>query len=145
MGLLIAFYCTQFYLAEGNLIFSLISRNIAGQTKKSTTLALTFIFWAAGNMAAPQIFQKSDAPRYRKGFTAHFCLYVLFNVFLVVMRLLLVRRNKNKPSLESLAAQVAGTTAVNAGGEDKVGTEIAHSNAFADMTDKQNPAFRYEM
>ncbi|EKG19365.1 Major facilitator superfamily, partial [Macrophomina phaseolina MS6] len=41
-GLLIAFYCTQFILAEGNLIFSLISRNIAGQTKKSTTLSMTF-------------------------------------------------------------------------------------------------------
>ncbi|KAK7707232.1 hypothetical protein SLS57_009401 [Botryosphaeria dothidea] len=42
-GLLVAFYCTQFILAEGNLIFSLISRNIAGQTKKSTTLSMTFI------------------------------------------------------------------------------------------------------
>jgi hypothetical protein len=55
VGLLIAFYCTQFYLAEGNLIFSLISRNVAGQTKKSTTLAMTFVAWAAGNMAAPQV------------------------------------------------------------------------------------------
>jgi hypothetical protein len=55
VGLLIAFYCTQFYLAEGNLIFSLISRNIAGQTKKSTTLAITFVAWAAGNMTAPQV------------------------------------------------------------------------------------------
>lgn len=55
VGLLIAFYCTQFYLAEGNLIFSLISRNIAGQTKKSTTLAITFLAWAAGNMTAPQV------------------------------------------------------------------------------------------
>jgi hypothetical protein len=50
VGLLIAFYCTQFYLAQGNLIFSLISRNIAGQTKKSTALTITFIAWAAGNM-----------------------------------------------------------------------------------------------
>lgn len=31
VGLLIAFYCTQFFLAEGNLIFSLISRNVAGR------------------------------------------------------------------------------------------------------------------
>lgn len=45
----------QFYLAEGNMIFSLISRNIAGQTKKSTALAMTFIAWAAGNMTAPQV------------------------------------------------------------------------------------------
>lgn len=55
VGLLIAFYCMQFYLAEGNMIFSLISRNIAGQTKKSTALAMTFIAWAAGNMTAPQV------------------------------------------------------------------------------------------
>jgi hypothetical protein len=55
VGLLIAFYFTQFYLAEGNLIFALISRNVAGQTKKSTTLAITFVAWAAGNMAAPQV------------------------------------------------------------------------------------------
>lgn len=61
VGLLIAFYCTQFYLAEGNLIFSLISRNVAGQTKKSTTLAITFVAWAAGNMAAPQVYLSSNA------------------------------------------------------------------------------------
>lgn len=56
---------------------------------------MTFVAWAAANMAAPQvyhpfpctaylevdqpafkqIFQSSDAPRYRNGFTAHFCLY----------------------------------------------------------------------
>lgn len=55
VGLLIAFYCTQFYLAEGNMIFSLISRNLAGRTKKSTSLAMTFVAWAAGNMTAPQV------------------------------------------------------------------------------------------
>ena len=60
VGLLIAFYCTQFILAEGNLLFSIISRNIAGQTKKSTTLALSFIFWAGGNAAAPQVRSPSE-------------------------------------------------------------------------------------
>lgn len=141
---MIAFYCTQFYLAEGNLIFSLISRNIAGQTKKSTTLALTFVFWAAGNMAAPQIFQESDAPRYRKGFTAHFCLYALFNIFLVIMRLLLARRNKAKTKLEANVTPVEGDA--NAQNQDADGKPaVSHSNAFADLTDIENPAFRYEM
>ncbi|KAL2204682.1 MFS general substrate transporter [Sarocladium strictum] len=147
VGLLIAFYCTQFYLAEGNLIFSLISRNIAGQTKKSTTLALTFVFWAAGNMAAPQIFQKSDAPRYRKGFTAHFCLYVLFNIFLVILRVLLTRRNKGKEALESQQVSSTETEGLEQDGEGKTtaAAGVSHANAFADMTDKENPAFRYEM
>ncbi|KAF6807831.1 2-ketogluconate transporter [Colletotrichum sojae] len=141
IGLLIAFYCTQFYLAEGNLIFSLISRNIAGQTKKSTTLAMTFIGWAAGNMTAPQIFQASDAPRYRKGFTAHFCLYVLFNLFLVLMRFLLVRRNAAKRKAAAAEHEHASEGAGSAGSGDE---KIEHSNAFADMTDKENPDFRYD-
>ncbi|OLN97240.1 putative transporter C460.05-like protein 2 [Colletotrichum chlorophyti] len=150
IGLLIAFYCTQFYLAEGNLIFSLISRNVAGQTKKSTTLAVTFIGWAAGNMTAPQIFQESDAPRYRKGFTAHFCLYVLFNIFLVLLRLLLVRRNMSKRKAAAaadpanLAAEETSEDGKGAAGSKASDEKIGHSNAFADLTDKENPDFRYD-
>lgn len=132
--MLIAFYCTQFYLAQGNLVFSLISRNIAGQTKKSTALTMTFIFWAAGNMSAPQIFQASDAPRYRKGFTIHFCLYAAFNAVLVVLRLLLMRRNAEKRANARLGGE----------GHDEQ-ESISHNLAFADLTDKENPDFRYEM
>ncbi|KAK2744520.1 allantoate permease [Colletotrichum kahawae] len=152
IGLLIAFYCTQFYLAEGNLIFSLISRNIAGQTKKSTTLAMTFIGWAAGNMTAPQIFQDSDAPRYRKGFTAHFCLYVLFNLFLVLMRFLLVRRNMAMRTAAAAASDPSSMAGEEISEDGKTGVKghgsedekIEHSNAFADLTDKENPDFRYD-
>ncbi|ETS86077.1 hypothetical protein PFICI_04102 [Pestalotiopsis fici W106-1] len=136
VGLLIAFYCTQFYLAEGNLIFSLISRNVAGQTKKSTTLALSFIFWAAGNMTAPQVFQASDSPRYLKGFIAHFCLYGLFNLVLVVLRILLVRRNRAKRS-DAAETQSNGTK----NGSDE---KIEHVHAFQDLTDMENPDFRYD-
>ncbi|PNP79743.1 hypothetical protein FNYG_06836 [Fusarium nygamai] len=139
VGLLIAFYCTQLYLAEGNLIFSLISRNIAGQTKKSTTLAITFVAWAAGNMTAPQIFQKSDSPRFEKGFTAHFCLYVLFNIFLVILRLVLVRRNANKRK-----AALEASNAADDSNKQIEGDHLGHLNAFADLTDKENPDFRYD-
>ena len=103
-------------------------------------------------MTAPQIFQSSDAPRYRKGFTAHFCLYVIFNGILATLRVLLVRRNAAKR-----AAHV-GSDADNDGrplaegegeGEGKgkgQGREhISHSNAFADLTDIQNPDFRYDV
>ncbi|KIM98412.1 hypothetical protein OIDMADRAFT_128217 [Oidiodendron maius Zn] len=137
VGLLIAFYCTQFILAEGNLIFSLISRNVAGQTKKSTTLALTFIFWAGGNAAAPQIFQPKDAPRYHKALTTHLCLYVLFNIFLMVLRIILVRRNKAK-RLAAATAIAAETT----GNLLESDAKITHSYAFEDLTDIENPDFR---
>ncbi|OJJ55365.1 hypothetical protein ASPSYDRAFT_60353 [Aspergillus sydowii CBS 593.65] len=121
IGLLIAFYCTQFILAEGNLLFSLISRNVAGQTKKSTVLAITFIAWAAGNATAPQIFQSTDAPRYINGFTAHFCLYGLFNILLVALQFMYTARNKNKAPVE----------------------ERNHACAFLDLTDNENVDFQY--
>jgi hypothetical protein len=55
VGLWIAFYYTQFIQAEGNMIFSSILRNFAGQTKNSTSLAIILVAWAAGNMKAPQV------------------------------------------------------------------------------------------
>jgi hypothetical protein len=36
--MLIAFYCTQFFLAEGNMVISLVTYNIGGQTKKGITI-----------------------------------------------------------------------------------------------------------
>jgi hypothetical protein len=117
------------------MIFSLISRNVAGQTKKSTTLAITFIAWAAGNMTAPQIFQSTDAPRYQKGLAAHFCLYALFNITLVLTRVLIMRRNKHKtatPCDSSASVKISDT-------------KNLHTHAFEDLTDKENPEFRYEI
>ncbi|KAK9327540.1 major facilitator superfamily domain-containing protein [Lipomyces starkeyi] len=111
---LIAFYCTQFFLAQGNLIFSLISRNIAG----------------TGNMAAPHIFRNNDAPRYKHGFIAYLCLYIFFVVVLGLTRLIIIHRNADKVK--------------NDVGVDKDSPEH-HIHAFDDLTDRENPAFRYSV
>jgi hypothetical protein len=89
-----------------------------------------------------QIFQQSDAPRYQKGFTAHFCLYVLFNIFLVALRLLLVRRNQAKRLAHAgLAANETGGDLAEGTGDEK----IRHEHAFEDLTDKENLDFRYDV
>jgi hypothetical protein len=88
---------------------------------------------------SPQIFRDSDAPRYKNGFTAHFCLYVLFNLVLVLMRILLTRRNAQK---RAAAAASAGAEHTAEGANDE---KITHSFAFDDLTDKENPDFRYEL
>ncbi len=85
-------------------------------------------------MAAPQVFQPSDSPRYKKGFTVHFCLYVIFNVILAVTRFLLTRRN----SLKRAAAAAAQSVDVRS-----VDEKITHARAFEDLTDRENPDFRY--
>jgi hypothetical protein len=53
IGLLIAYYILWSFYAAVGLLFSLISRNVAGQKKKATVIATTFVFWAAGNAAGP--------------------------------------------------------------------------------------------
>ncbi|CRK48262.1 hypothetical protein BN1723_020500, partial [Verticillium longisporum] len=56
VGLLISYYITLSFWAAQTLALSLISRNIAGQTKKTVAVAMNFIFWAAGNAVGPQVF-----------------------------------------------------------------------------------------
>ncbi|KAJ5679912.1 hypothetical protein N7462_008156 [Penicillium macrosclerotiorum] len=121
-GMLIAFYCTQCFLAEGNMIISLITRNVAGQTKKGITMTMVFIGWAVGNLIAPQIFQNKDAPRYLHGFLAHIVVYAVYVALVVLTRIILIARNRSK---------VQGST------------QISHELAFEDFTDRENPNFRY--
>jgi hypothetical protein len=88
-----------------------------------------------------QIFQDSDSPRYQKGFTAHFCLYVLFNIILAVLRVLLTRRNKAKRAAAARGSMGGETSVGDLNNSDE---KITHAHAFEDLTDKENPDFRYD-
>ncbi|GFZ51514.1 hypothetical protein JCM24511_09281 [Saitozyma sp. JCM 24511] len=136
-GLLIAFYFANFVIVSGNLLWSLLTRNVAGQTKKVTVFTLMFVAYALGAIIGPQIFQARDAPRYHTAFAVHIALYAFFCVMAVVLRLMLMRRNhlRRKQHAEHELATTSGST------EAEV---IQHDNAFADLTDLQNTAsFRY--
>jgi uncharacterized membrane protein len=121
-GMLIAFYCTQFFLAQGNMIISLITRNVAGQSKKSFTMTMLFVGWAVGNLIAPQIFQNKDAPRYLHGFLAHIVIYGVYVALVILTRVIIMARNRAKKQATS---------------------EVVHDLAFEDLTDRENPNFRY--
>ncbi|RSH95477.1 hypothetical protein EHS25_000569 [Saitozyma podzolica] len=136
-GLLIAFYFANFVIVSGNLLWSLLTRNVAGQTKKVTVFTLMFVAYALGAIIGPQIFQSRDAPRYHTAFAVHIALYAFFCVMAVVLRLMLMRRNhlRRKQHAEHELATTPDTQ------ETEV---IQHDNAFADLTDRQNTAsFRY--
>jgi hypothetical protein len=81
-------------------------------------------------MAAPQIFQASDAPRYINGFIAHMVIYGVYVGLVLVTRAILMRRNakKEREMRESVLASGAG---------------VSHDLAFQDLTDRENPNFRY--
>ncbi|OCF31218.1 hypothetical protein I316_07187 [Kwoniella heveanensis BCC8398] len=124
--LIFAFYLMQFFQSTNPSIFSLLSRNVSGQTKKSITYASTYIAWAGGNAIASQLFQSKWAPRYLNSLYIHLGLYGCFIITCIVTRTLLVLRNKKKEAAMS--------------SEDNT-----NSRAFEDLTDIQNPEFRYAL
>jgi hypothetical protein len=48
-GLLVSYYIVLSFWAAQTLAMSMISRNVAGQTKKSFVVAFNFVCWATGN------------------------------------------------------------------------------------------------
>ncbi|KAM0323693.1 hypothetical protein ACHAQA_008628 [Verticillium albo-atrum] len=129
VGLLISYYITLSFWAAQTLSLSLISRNIAGQTKKTVAVAMNFIFWAAGNAIGPQVFLQHDQPRYLIAFSTHLGCYSLLVVIIVALRFYLVRQNKKRDELAS-------------SGVAEASSEFT-SHAYEDLTDKENLAFRY--
>ncbi|ORY31060.1 major facilitator superfamily domain-containing protein [Naematelia encephala] len=135
-GLIVAFYIMQCFQACNPAIFLMLSRNSAGQTKKSITYAVTYVGWAGGNAVAPQIFQSVWAPRYIHSLEIHIALYGCFIITCLITRLLLVRRNKQK----TLAQSHDNSETLGSGV-----TPYANLHAFEDLTDLENPDFRYSL
>lgn len=72
------------------LALSLVTRNVAGQTKKSLVIASNFIWWAVGNSIGPQVFRSQDAPRYFLALAIIVACFVLLVVTLFALRTWLV-------------------------------------------------------
>lgn len=126
--LLFCYYLTLSFWGVANLGLSLLSRNIAGQSKKSFCTASNFIGWAVGNCVGPQVFLANDAPRYMTAFGVHMGCYATLIMLLIFMRLWLMKENRRKDRLlES--------------GQIKPDVDLKH--AFEDLTDMENINFRY--
>ncbi|TRX88961.1 hypothetical protein FHL15_010189 [Xylaria flabelliformis] len=129
VGLLIAYYITLSFWAAQTLGLSLLSRNVGGQTKKSVVLAINFIFWATGNAIGPQVFLARDAPKYHIAFFTHIGCYAALVLVLLFFRWYLKQQNAKR---DKLAAE---------GVREAKDTNLTH--AFEDLTDRENPNFRY--
>lgn len=126
--LLFCYYLTLSFWGVANLGLSLLSRNIAGQSKKSFCTATNFVGWAVGNCVGPQVFISTEAPRYLTAFGVHMGCYAALIVLLLGMRLWLMKENRRKDKLIEE-------------GNVKADTELKH--AFEDLTDMENVNFRY--
>jgi hypothetical protein len=107
----------------------MISRNVAGQTKKSVVIANNFLWWSAGNAAGAQVFLAREAPKYSTAFAAHLVCYTLLAIILAFFRWHLARENRRRDELASAGVQEANDA------------RLLH--AFEDLTDRVNQNFRY--
>jgi len=102
--------------------------NIGGYTKRVTATAFVFLGYCIGNIAGPHAFLGSEAPVYQTGckLIIGCCAGQAMTAF--CLRLLLVRRNKQRDAADA----AAGVTVTD--DDDEV---------MQDMTDFENPKFRY--
>lgn len=121
VGLLIAYYVMYSFWACSGLALALVTRNVAGSTKKSIIIASNFIFWATGNSIGPQCFRDQDAPRYFLALSIVLGCFVLLELVLFGLRTYYVLQNKRRE------AKVAS-------GEVVADTGLTH--AFEDVTDR---------
>lgn len=133
VGLLLSYYIVLSFWAAQTLGMSMISRNIAGQTKKTVVVAANFIAWSVGNSIGPQVFRANDAPRYHIAFSTHMACYALLVVVVMYLRYHLRKENAKKDRLQAEFAQQAQVEVSDEG--------LTH--AFDDLTDRENINFRY--
>jgi MFS transporter, ACS family, allantoate permease len=125
-ALLVGNYFISCSGASWGLVMVMISNNTVGYTKKATVNGLQILAYGAGNWIGPQTFRSWDAPDYKIGKTLVAIMYGLAALTLVCIRLINIRENRRR---DKLAAEV--------GEEEAEGTE------FMDLTDFEQPRFRY--
>lgn len=128
VGMLIAYFIFYAFFAVSSLSLALLSRNVAGQTKKSIIIASNFICWAAGNSIGPQVFRDKDSPRYYLAFAILLGCFGLLVIILIGLRLWYSMQNRKKD-------------AMIASGE--VVPDVTFTHGFEDVTDRENVHFRY--
>lgn len=106
-------------------ILSMISSNSAGHSKKVFMGAINMIGYCVGNLVGPQTFRESQAPGYEGAKVAFVVCYCVALGILGLILVINVRENRRRDRLnETLPDTIANVE-------------------FSDLTDFQNPEFRY--
>ncbi|RAL05389.1 MFS general substrate transporter [Aspergillus ibericus CBS 121593] len=106
------------------LSLSIISSNVAGFTKRSTTSALLFVAYCVGNIVGPQFFYSSEEPYYPTGMKAAISGLALGAFFLVCLLAYYVWENKRRDRVYGLPAQMTESQELALGLSSKTDLEI---------------------
>jgi len=121
VGKLIGNYLTNCIGASLPLMYSWVSANFAGHTKKVTMNAILLMSFCLGNIIGPLTFRKADAPNYVPAKISIIVCCAVAAVLAGVLRFYYGWENRRRDGIE-----------VDQGVDD-----------FMDRTDKENKAFRY--
>ena len=126
IGQLVAYYIMLGNSASGLiLIFSSVSTNVAGYTKKTTVNALVLMAYCTGFLIGPQTFR--DGPYYQNAKYTILALWLASLLCCFGLWWINTRENKRRDSeAANLPPQPQG-------------------QEFLDLTDKENPYFRYAL
>ncbi|KAJ5356502.1 Major facilitator superfamily domain general substrate transporter [Penicillium concentricum] len=125
---LIGYYLTGGIPLGWTTILGLTSTNVAGSTKKITVSCIQTIAYTVGNIISPQTFQAKDAPGYMPAKISICVLYFVVTLDLCLIWWVAQRENRRR----DLEKEALGDAYV-----------VPENNAFMDLTDRQNPEFRY--
>lgn len=132
-GLLAGIYLVNAVTATLVVIFQWTSSNVAGHTKRTTSVALLAGSFSVGNIIGPQTFRARDAPQYIPAKIIVLSTQAGGALFAGLLFLYYVWANKRKD-----AALDAGLVLpLGAGCEDEEGL-------WQNLTDKENRLFHYE-
>ncbi|CAI5758690.1 unnamed protein product [Candida verbasci] len=108
-------------------IISIIASNVAGHTKKVTVSSFMLIGYCVGNLIGPQTFIQAQAPSYSGGKVAIVVCGAFSLLVLILIYVSYFLENKKRDA--------------------KGFTDMSHieNYEFADLTDKENPNFRYAL
>ena len=127
--LLMAYYIMISFWGASGLALSLVTRNVAGQTKKSVVTALVFVFWATGNACGPQVFRAKNAPRYFPALATMLVCFCLLVITLLVLRTYYIWQNKRRDGMIERGEAVA---------------DALYTSSFEDVTDRVSFLFCLE-
>lgn len=122
----------QTFLPVGTIcLLSNIGSNVAGHTKKTTVNAVFLIGYCIGNLIGPQTFIEEEAPDFTTAVVCMVVFMVLALICLIAIWYSYWLDNKKKESkMDS---------------EETLRFMELENPEFADLTDKENPLFRYTL
>lgn len=120
------YYLTGPYNASFVLILSLVTANTGGHTKKVLTNAIMFLGYCVGNIAGPFFFKTEQQPTYPLGMASMIFCHLASVVLIFCFRAMLSMENRRR----------------NRASDSQEPPDLDET-AFSDMTDRQNPNFRY--